>query len=65
MIGNQIEIKDLKTHEIEIAKCGLLSLVWVTSPGYYGTYEIKSNGKNIFITNSLAEAIKKYNELVK
>lgn len=65
MIGNKIEIKDLKSHEIEIAKCGLLCLVWVTTPGYYGVYEIRSNGKNIFVTNSLAEAINKYNEYVK
>lgn len=65
MIGNQIELNDIKPYEIKIAKCGAVCLVWIASPGEYGTYEIRRYNQNIYSTNLLLEEMKKYNELVK
>ena len=64
MNGNKIHLKDIGYYEVEIAKCGLLRLVWITSPLYGNKFEIRSNGEKIHETNYIWESIKKYNELV-
>lgn len=63
--ANKIKYEDLiKTHEIILAKCGWLVLVWLALPKTSGKYELRSNGELIFQTNFLSEAVAKYNELV-
>lgn len=65
-VGNKIKYEDLiKHHEITLAKCGWLALIWLAYPGQYlSEYELRSNGELIFKSDQLIDAVKKYNELV-
>lgn len=64
--GNKITCGELqKPHEITLAKCGWLVLVWVVYPGqYYNRYELRSNGETIHKCVTLYDAVFEYNELV-
>ena len=64
MAGNKINIREIGNYEITIAKCGLLSLVWITSPKGFNRYEVRSNGGLLLATNYFWEAIMHYNDLV-
>ena len=63
--GNKIRYSDLaKPHEIILAKCGWLVLVWIVRPCTLGKYEVRSNGKTLLHCDSLIDAMQKYNSLV-
>lgn len=65
--GNKIDIKDIKSHEITLAKCGALSLIGIVDPTNDTIpiiYELRSNERLICGSWKLSSAIKKYNELV-
>lgn len=64
--GNKITCGELqKPHEITLAKCGWLVLVWVVYPErFYNRYELRSNGETIGVHLTLPEAVFEYNELV-
>lgn len=64
MTGNKIDIKQIGTYEIEIAKCGWLRLAWFADPIGGNQFEITSNGEKVFETKNLLIAIEKYNMLV-
>lgn len=61
--GNKISVKDLKTYEITIAKCGWLELVWIASPLGHKHYEIRSNNELIYQTSFLMQAMQRYNDI--
>ena len=63
-MGNKIYIQSIERHEITLAKCGMLSLIWDAHPLDVSNYKLKVNGATIYNTLSINEAIKKYNELV-
>ena len=66
MIGNKINIKEIKSQEITIAKYGLLELICIVYPQMeYMSYELRTNDRVILETGSLSKAISKYNELAK
>ena len=64
-IGNKIDKEEVKTYEITIAKCGLLSLMCEVDPkNEIFFYKIKASSEKIFDTYALSTAIRKFNELV-
>lgn len=65
MNGNKININMIGTYETTLAKCGLLSLVWIGSPIIpFNRFEIRSGEKAIFATTTLEAAIRKYNSFI-
>lgn len=64
--ANKIDISQMKSYEITIAKCGALVLKWITSPGKYGKYELYAgnSAQPIYETHSLQMAIEEYNKHV-
>ena len=62
--ANKIDISQIKSYEITIAKCGALVLKWITSPVDHGKYELYAgnSAQPIYETRSLNEAIEEYNK---
>ena len=64
--ANKIDISQMKSYEITIAKCGALVLKWITSPVDHGKYELYAgnSAQPIYETRSLNAAIEEYNKHV-
>ena len=64
--ANKIDISQMKSYEITIAKCGALVLKWITSPIDHGKYVLYAGNSEtpIYETRSLNEAIEEYNKHV-
>lgn len=64
--ANKIDISQIRSYEITIAKCGALVLKWITSPIDHGKYELYAgnSAQPIYETRSLNEAIEEYNKHV-
>lgn len=64
--ANKIDISQMKSYEITIAKCGALVLKWITSPIDHGKYELYAGNSEtpIYETRSLNAAIDEYNKHV-
>lgn len=64
--ANKIDISQIKSYEITIAKCGALVLKWIASPYDVSTYEIYAGNSDVPIvkTDSLYKAIEEYNKRV-
>lgn len=62
--ANKIDISQMKSYEITIAKCGALVLKWITSPIDHGKYELYAgtSAQPIYETRSLNAAIDEYNK---
>lgn len=64
-IGNKIDKDEVKTYEIKIAKCGLLSLMCKADPkNEIFLYTLETPRKILFDTYDLDAAIRRFNELV-
>lgn len=65
MNENKININMFGTYETTLAKCGLLSLVWIGSPIIpLNRFEVRSGEETICVTMSLDAAIRKYNDCI-
>lgn len=62
--ANKINIKDVGTYEITIAKCGALRLIWLANPYKGNKYEVHAGDEKILQTNYLWMAVDVYNDLV-
>lgn len=64
--ANKIDISQIKSYEITIAKCGALVLKWIASPDGASIYEVYAGNSDIPVvkTNSLYKAIEEYNKRV-
>ncbi len=64
--ANKIDISQIRSYEITIAKCGALELKWIASPYDESTYEVYAGNSDIPVvkTNSLYKAIEEYNKHV-
>ena len=64
--ANKIDISQMKSYEITIAKCGALVLKWITSPNGYSMYEVYAGDSDfpIMKTNSFYKAVEEYNKHV-
>lgn len=65
MKGNKVNMSDFGNYRRTIAKCGMLSLEWITCPYIPAhRFEIISGDEILLETFSIERAMKKYNELV-
>lgn len=65
MNGNKINMNMFGTYETTLAKCGLLSLVWIGSPVIpLNRFEVRSGEELICVSMSLEAAIRKYNDCI-
>lgn len=63
---NKIDLSQIKSYEITLAKCGALVLKWIASPYDTSTYEIYAGNSDFPVvkTDSLYKAIEEYNKRV-
>ena len=62
MNANKININMFGTYETTLAKCGLLSLVWIGSPVIpLNRFEVRSGDKILHSHATLEAAIHRYN----
>lgn len=60
-----ISKKELPIYEIQIARCGMIRLIWHADPkGINNRYEIRSGDEVLSSTPFLEIALKEYNQLV-
>lgn len=65
MNGNKINKDMFGMYETQLAKCGLLSLVWIGSPIIpLNRFEVRSGEETMLVSMSLEAAIRKYNDCI-